>query len=125
MIDTLVDAGFSVEMCCRVLGVLRQGSCWYQRRPMSATTMRREWLTALITQAHAESRGTYGSRRVRANLIQGRGIGVSERLVWRLMHERVFRGFPGLPRPARTQGRPPAMIWSSLGSLDRGSMSCG
>ena len=125
MIDTLVDAGFSVEMCCRVLGVLRQGSCWYQRRPMSATTMRREWLTALITQAHAESRGTYGSRRVRANLIQGRGIGVSERLVWRLMHDAGIQGLPGPAKARKTTGVPPAMILSSAGSLDRDSMSCG
>ena len=49
MIDTLVDAGFSVKICCRVLGVSRQGYYRYQRRPMSATMMRREWLTALIT----------------------------------------------------------------------------
>lgn len=76
MIDTLVDAGFSVKICCTVLGVSRQGYYRYRRRPMSPTMMRHEWLTALITQVHAESRGTYGSGRVRTDLIQGRGIGV-------------------------------------------------
>ena len=65
MIDALVDAGFSVKVCCKVLGVSRQGYYRYRQRPMSPTMMRREWLTALITQVHAESRGTYGSRRVR------------------------------------------------------------
>lgn len=36
-----------------------------------------------ITRVHAESRGTYGLQRVRVERIQGRGSGVSERLVWR------------------------------------------
>jgi len=58
VIDTLVDAGFSFKICCRVLGVSRQGYYRYRRQPMSVAMMRREWLTALITQVHAESRGT-------------------------------------------------------------------
>jgi hypothetical protein len=36
--------------------------------------MRREWLTALIRGIHADSRGTYGARRVHAELTLGRGI---------------------------------------------------
>ena len=67
---------------------------------MSPMMMRREWLTALIRQVHQEFRGTYGSRRVRAELVQGRGSGVSERLVWRLMHD---AGIHGLLGPARTK----------------------
>ena len=65
---------------------------------MSPTMMRREWLTALITQVHAESRRTYRSRRVRDELIQGRGIGVGERLDWRLMHDAGIHGLPGLTK---------------------------
>ncbi len=68
--------------------------------------MRREWLTALITAVHAESRGAYGSRRVRAELVQGRGIGVSERLVWRLMHDAGIHGLPGPAKARRTRGVP-------------------
>ena len=41
MIDALVDAGYAVNICCRVLGVSRQGYYRYRRRPMSATMMRR------------------------------------------------------------------------------------
>ena len=67
---------------------------------MSPTMMRREWLTALIRQVHPESHGTHGSRRVRAELIQGRGIGVSERLVWLLIHN---DGIPRLPGAAKTR----------------------
>ena len=46
MIDTLVDAGFPVQRCCRTLGVSEQGYYEYRRRPLSPTMMRREWLTA-------------------------------------------------------------------------------
>jgi putative transposase len=106
VIDALIDAGFSVKVCCKVLGVSRQGYYRYRRLPMSATMMRREWLTALIAQVHAESRGTYGSRRVRAELIQGRGIGVSERLVWRLMHDAGLQGLPGPAKARRDMGIP-------------------
>ena len=59
MIEALVDAGFSVKVCCKVLRVSRQGYYRYRRRPMSETMMRREWLTALIAQVHAESRGNH------------------------------------------------------------------
>lgn len=68
--------------------------------------MRREWLTAGITAVHAESRGTYGSSRVRAELVQGRGIGVSERLVWRLMHDAGIHGLPGPAKARRAKGVP-------------------
>ena len=96
---TNVDAGFSVKSCCRVLGVSRQGYYRHQRRStMAATMMRRKWLTALITQVHADSRGTYGSRCVHAGLIVARGVVVSEQLVWRRMHD---AGTQGLPDPAK------------------------
>jgi hypothetical protein len=43
--------------------------------------MRRVWLTALIREVHTASRGTYGSRRVHAELTLGMGVRVSERRV--------------------------------------------
>ena len=55
MIDQLVAAGFSVKQCCRVLGVSSAGYYMYRKRPLSPTKMRREWLTALIKEVHAES----------------------------------------------------------------------
>jgi hypothetical protein len=66
VIDVLVDAAFRVSRRCQLLGVSPQGYYAYQRRPLSPTKMRREWLTALIREVHADSRGTYGSRRVHA-----------------------------------------------------------
>ena len=98
MIDVLVDAGFTVQQCCRVLNVSSQGYYDYRRRPISPTMMRREWLTAIIREVHVASRGTYGSRRVHAELTKGRGIEASVNLVGILMHN---AGIAGLPSPAK------------------------
>ena len=106
MIDQLVAAGFSVKQCCRVLGVSSAGYYMYRKRPLSPTKMRREWLTALIKEVHAESRGTYGARRVHAELTKGRGIHVSANLVAILMHNAGIAGLPGPAKTKRVKGRP-------------------
>ena len=43
--------------------------------------MRREWLTGVIRDVHVASRGTYGYRRVHAELTQAHGVFVSANLV--------------------------------------------
>ncbi|GAP54473.1 putative transposase for insertion sequence element IS986/IS6110 [Arthrobacter sp. Hiyo6] len=53
----------------------------YRNRPMSPTRMRRQWLTGLIREVHTASRGTYGSRRIQAELTRGMDVRVSEHLV--------------------------------------------
>ena len=108
MIDVLVDAGFPVKRCCTVLGVSTQGYYLYRRRPMSATMMRRVWLTALIKEVHAASRGTYGARRVHAELTLGRGVPVSCRTVTVLMHEAGIAGLPGPAKVKKVKGTPTA-----------------
>lgn len=108
MIDTLAEAGFAVRRCCRVLGVSPQGYYAYRRRPLSKTALRQEWLSALIREIHAESRGTYGSRRVHAELTLGRGIAVSDNLVARLMQKAGLAGLPGRPKVKRVKGVPTA-----------------
>jgi len=108
VIDVLVDAGFPVRSCCRMLGVSSQGYYRYRRRPLSSTMMRREWLTALIREVHADSRGTYGARRVHAELTMGRGISVSCRTVTVLMHNAGIAGLPGPARVKRIKGTPTA-----------------
>ena len=70
--------------------------------------MRREWLTALIKEVHAESRGTYGSRRVHAELTKGRDVWVSERLVAVLMQKAGIAGLPGPAKVKRIKGIPTA-----------------
>jgi transposase InsO family protein len=57
----------------------------YKHRPMAPTQMRRVWLSNLIREVHAASRGTYGSASVHAELTLGMGVRVSERLVAVLM----------------------------------------
>jgi putative transposase len=106
VIDVLVDAGFKVKQSCRVLGVSSGGYYKYRHRPMSPTKLRREWLTALIKEVHAESRGTYGSRRVHAEMTKGRGIFVSERLVAVLMHNAAISGLPNAKKAKRIRGIP-------------------
>ena len=104
MIDVLVGAGYPVKICCRVLGVSRPGYYQCRTRPMAETKMRRLWLTALIREVHHQSRGTYGSRRVHAELTMGRGVFVSERLVAVLMNKAGIQGLPNTPKRHRNTG---------------------
>ncbi|GFG98854.1 hypothetical protein MTIM_47330 [Mycobacterium timonense] len=68
MIDRLVDAGAPVDRCCKVLGITRQNYYKHKRTPTTPTQLRRQWLTGLIREVHAASRGTYGYRRIHAEL---------------------------------------------------------
>jgi putative transposase len=78
--DVLVAAGHPVLSCCRVLGVSKPGYYRYKHRALAPTKMRRQWLTGLIQEVHAASRGTYGYRRVHAEQTMGMGVTVSSRL---------------------------------------------
>ena len=106
MIDVLVGAGFKVKKCCEVLGVSSAGYYLAKTRPMSPTMIRREWLTGLSREVHADSRGTYGSRRVHAELTKGRGVHVSRVLVTILMHDAKIAGIPGPRKVKRVKGTP-------------------
>ena len=66
--------------------------------------MRREWLTGLIREVHVASRGTYGYRRVHAELTMGMDVSVSSRLVFTLMHDAGLFGLPGPTRIKRLRG---------------------
>ncbi|MGP5365614.1 IS3 family transposase [Brachybacterium tyrofermentans] len=104
VIDRLVDAGAPVHTCCRLLGVSRQGYYRYRKRPTSATELRRRWLTGLIREIHIASRGTYGYRRIHAELTMGMNIPCSSRLVWVLMTRAGIGGLPGPARIKRLKG---------------------
>ncbi len=104
MIDRLADTGLPVDRCCRVLGVSRQGYYRYKRRPTSATQLRRQWLTGLIREVHIASRGTYGYRRVHAELTMAMDVQVSSRLVYVLMNKAEIYGLPGPARVKRLRG---------------------
>lgn len=84
-----------VEVACRVLGVAVSGYYEWRSRPPSARSVRHAWLTDLITEIHQHSRGTYGSRRVHAELRLGRGIRVGHGAVEMLMRRAGLAGVSG------------------------------
>ena len=105
MVEVLVGAGFPVKECCEVLGVSSAGYDLAKTRPMSPTMSRREWLTGLIREVHADSLGPYGSRRAHGELAKGRGVHVSRELVTILRHDATIAGIPG-PRTVTREGHP-------------------
>jgi transposase InsO family protein len=104
VIDRLVDAGIPVKKCCRVLGVSSPGYYRYKTRPTSATQLRRDWLTGLIREVHVASRGTYGYRRIHAELTMAMNVKVSSRLISVLMTQAGIYGLPGPARVKRLRG---------------------
>ena len=66
--------------------------------------MAAQWLTGLIREVHIASRGTYGSRRVHAELTMALGVCVSKHLVAILMHNAGIYGLPGPARIKRLRG---------------------
>jgi transposase InsO family protein len=94
VIASLAGQGFEIKRCCRILGIAASGYFGWRRRSPSPRELRREWLCGLISQIHADSRGVYGYRRVRAELQLGRQIVVSRRLVHKLMVESRLQGLP-------------------------------
>lgn len=104
MIDRLVDAGAPVDRCCRILGVARQNYYKHNRTPTTPRQLRREWLTGLIREVHVASRGTYGYRRIHAELTLGMGLQVCSRTVSVLMTQAGIRGLPGPVRVKRLRG---------------------
>jgi putative transposase len=79
-----------VNVMCDILEVTRAGFYAHGERPVSARRARRVELIERISQAHADSRGLYGSPRVTAELNDS-GIEVCENTVARLMREMDLR----------------------------------
>ena len=77
---------YKVTTLCRVLEVTRQGFYAWRTRKPSRRAVRDRQLSARIRVVHAESRRTYGSPRVHAEL-KAQGESVSRKHVERLMRE--------------------------------------
>lgn len=85
------QADHSVATMCRVLGVSPSGYyAWRDREPSARETKDRE-LREQICGFHAESRGTYGSPRIHADLRED-GERVGRKRVARLMRAEGLRG---------------------------------
>jgi putative transposase len=79
--------------------VSRSGYYEWRDRPLSERAQENELLVKYIEQIHTDSRGTYGSPRVHAELTLGLGLPVNRKRVERLMRE---AGIQGLYRRKRS-----------------------
>jgi transposase InsO family protein len=75
---------FPVEFMCEHLGVSRSGFYAWRERPESARKQEDQQLAEEVAQVHQQSRGSYGSPRVHAEM-KARGRKVSRKRVARLM----------------------------------------
>lgn len=88
-----------MQLACRVLHVAESGYYVWHNRPPSNRLVKHAWLTEAIAGIHTASRGTYGSRRVHAELGLGLRIHVSHGTVELLMQRAGLHGLPGNRRP--------------------------
>jgi putative transposase len=79
-------AHFPIDFMCQQLGVSRSGYYAWKERPESEWHKADRALAEVVTEVHQESRGTYGSPRVLAEL-RARGQRVSRKRVARLMSQ--------------------------------------
>ena len=104
VIDRLAGAGMPVERSCRVLGVSRQNYYKARRTPATPTQLPRQWLTGLRREIHVACRGSYGYRRVHAELTMAMGIKCSSRRVCVLKSQAGIYGLPGSVGVKRLHG---------------------
>ena len=79
-------------MACRVLNISRSGFYDWLGRPEPPRELRNKELVKIIREIHAESRGSYGSPRVHAELRLGKDMQVNRKRVERLMREEGLQG---------------------------------
>lgn len=94
LVAELAVEGVPVKQACLALGVSRSGFYDARTRPPSARAIRQAWLTDQITAIYQASRQTYGSPRVRAELLQAQGVVVSRKTVAVLMQRAGLAGLP-------------------------------
>ena len=95
---TNTESALSTVKMCVLLGVSRSGFYEWRARPASATAERRGELKALVRTSFDDSDGTYGYRRVHADLV-AQGVRCGPELVRSLMRELGLE--PCQPKPWR------------------------
>ena len=105
-------------MACRVLEVSRSGYYDWISRPASPRHQENELLLKHIKQIHADSRETYGSPRVHAEMTLGLGLLVNLKRVARLMRQAGIQGLYRRRRRGCTVGDPDAQPSSDLVNRD-------
>ena len=81
---------FTVVDCCRVLKVSTSGYYHWRKHPEGKRQKRRAELVEQIRIVHEASRRTYGSPRVRSELLK-RGVRLNRKTVARIMRESSIR----------------------------------
>jgi transposase InsO family protein len=94
IVETLAGEGHGTKRVCRILGVPFSTFYYWRNPPVSARAIRRAWLTDVILQVHAQSRQTYGMRRIKAELADTYGQVVNKKLVRSIMRECGLTGLP-------------------------------
>jgi putative transposase len=103
VIQGLAGQGHSAKHCCQLLGVAPSGYFYWWDRPPTMRELRWEYLGGLIADIHHASRGTYGYRRVAAELRFGHDITANKKAVAGIMQRLGLQG-PSCPetQAART-----------------------
>jgi putative transposase len=99
----MAGEGLPVQAATRVLAVTDSGYYAWRGRGPSARAVRHALVTETIRQVHLASRGTYGYRRVHAELTLGRGILVGHGTVELLMARAGLQGVTGAPKWRRAR----------------------
>jgi putative transposase len=85
LVHELAAQGFPVAVTCRMLNVSTSGFYEWAGRAPSARDVDDAYLLDTIIDVHRQARGTYGARRVHAELVLGQRRQVGRRRVERLM----------------------------------------
>lgn len=94
-------AEYTVSMMCRVLGVSSGGYYSWRKRGVSKRGQEDRYLCSRIGEHHADSKGTYGTPRIHAQL-RAEGIFVGRKRVARLMKKLELKGVSRRRWPATT-----------------------
>ena len=92
LVETLAGQGIPITAACRKLGVSVSGFHAWKRRGPSAREVADRELTAVITAIHTASRGTYGVRRVHAELRLGHDVIINHKRIERVMRNACIQG---------------------------------
>ncbi len=111
-------ANYPVAVTCRALGVNRTSFHDWERRAPSDRALGDAWLTEKVKQIHAESDGTYGARRIHAELRLEHGIRVGRKRVQRLMKAAGISGLLARKRRRTTVRLPGVRAASDLVERD-------
>ena len=106
-------AVYPVRMMCRLLKVSRSGYYAWRVRPESERDKTDRELTRMIRRIHGQSKGTYGSPRIRMEL-KSQGFHYGRHKVARLMRKAGLKGCPQRRYKVTTQSDPSHAVAENL-----------